>query len=219
MESEFPSNSNAPNVQAKGKAKKKVDKVVVGEVIQRKKPLFKRFKETFTGDDTRSVISFIFFDVLIPSAKDMVADAVSQGVERKLFGEVRSSSRRGGYRPPGIFGNAGYSAYNRMSQGASSLRPDPRSARAPSHRGRIQQHTFDEIILGTRAEAVEVIDSLIAIIAQYEVATVADLYELVGVTGGDFIEEKWGWTDLRGADVQRINEGYLLNLPRPEPLD
>lgn len=221
MESEFPSNSNTRKPPKAGvNPAKKVEKVVTGEVIQRKKPLGKRFRETFSGDDNRSVGSYVLFDVLIPAAKDMIADAVSQGIERKLFGEVRSSSRRGGYRPGGsIFGNASYNPYHRYSGGGgSSLRPDPRQQSNARSRNRVTQSTYDEIILATRAEATEVIDNLIAIIAQYDVATVADLFELVGVTG-EFTDEKWGWTDLMGADIQRIHEGYLLNLPRPQALN
>ncbi len=187
-------------------------------MIQRKKPLSKRFKETFTGDDTKSVGSYILFDVLIPAAKDMVADAVSQGVERKLFGEVRSTSRRGGYRPGSAFGNTSYNAYNRYALSSSPRREDPRSgSTAPNRRSRAS-HNFDEIILATRVEATEVIDRLFSIISQYEVATVSDLYELVGITA-DYTDDKWGWTDIRGADITRIQNGYLLDLPRPSPID
>lgn len=221
MESEFPSNSNARKAPKAGPTSaKKVEKVVTGEVIQRKKPLGKRFRETFSGDDNRSVAAYVLFDVLIPAAKDMIADAVSQGIERKLFGEVRSASRRGGYRPGNtLFGNATYNAYNRYSGSVgSSLRSDPRQAANNRLRNRAARSNYDEIILATRAEATEVIDSLIAIIAQYDAATVDDLFELVGITG-EFTDEKWGWTDLRGADIQRIHEGYLLNLPRPQALD
>lgn len=79
-------------------------------------------------------------------------------------------------------------------------------------------HDFDEIVLETRVEAEEVIDGLFALISQYETATVADLYELLGESG-NFQDEKWGWMDMRGAGVSRIKNGYLLDLPRPEPLD
>jgi hypothetical protein len=72
--------------------------------------------------------------------------------------------------------------------------------------------------LATRVEAEEVIDRLFDVVSRYETATVADLYEMVGVTG-NYTDDKWGWTDLRGASVQRVRNGYLLDLPRPEPLD
>lgn len=70
----------------------------------------------------------------------------------------------------------------------------------------------------TRVEAEEVIDRMFDLVSQYEMVTVADLYDLVGLAN-NYTDEKWGWTDIRGAGVSRIKGGYLLDLPRPEPLD
>jgi uncharacterized protein YerC len=79
-------------------------------------------------------------------------------------------------------------------------------------------HNFDEVILPTRREAEEVLDFLHDLLTRYETVSVSDLYELVGETG-NFTDEKWGWTDLAGASVSRVRDGYLLNLPRPVPID
>lgn len=219
MESEFPSNSQFPKKKTEPRPeevkKKEIKPVVTGEVITRKKPLGKRFMETFLGGDAKGVGSYVLFDVMIPAAKDMVADAVSQGVERTLFGEVRTTSRRGRG-----FGVSSFTAYNRMSDPRSPLsrREDPREReRASLSRRARATHNFDEIILSTRAEATEVLDSLIELISSYELATVADLYALVDQTPS-FTDERWGWADLRGTEIIRTRHGYLLNLPRPEPI-
>lgn len=202
---EYPSNSRNPQENGKDK---KIEQVVSGEVLRRKKPLGKRFTETFVGGDARSVASYVFLDVLIPAAKDMIADAMSMGVEKMLYGDVRSTSRRGASRGQ----PSGYVSYNRFS--TSSRREEPRG---PSRRARAT-HDFDEIVLATRVEAEEVIDRLFDIVSRYEVATVKDLYELVGERS-DYTDEKWGWADIRGAGVTRVRNGYLLDLPKPEPLD
>lgn len=186
---------------------KKVEKVVVGNVKRRKKPLSKRFAETFVGDDAHSVASYVMTDVLVPAAKDMIADAVSQGIEKMLFGETRGRSRGASVA------GAAYTSYNRIST----------QAKASNQRREISQkarasHDFDEIILDTRGEAQEVLDLLFSLISDYDVATVADLYEMVGQTG-TFTDEKWGWTDMRGSSITRIKGGYLLNLPRPQFID
>jgi len=86
-----------------------------------------------------------------------------------------------------------------------------------SRRGRAS-HDFDEIILATRVEGEEVIERLFDLVSRYEAATVADLYELVGVSG-NYTDDKWGWTDVRGSGVTRVRNGYLLDLPKPEPID
>jgi hypothetical protein len=64
----------------------------------------------------------------------------------------------------------------------------------------------------------EVINCLVDLIQDYGQATVSDLYDLVGITG-NFTDNKYGWTDLRSATATRIHEGYMLNLPKPIPLD
>lgn len=209
---EFPSNSRKARTQPDDEPKK-IEKVVTGEVVTRKKPLGRKIFGTFFGGDAKGVAGYIVMDVLLPAAKDAIADAFSQGIERMLFGEVRSASRRTGHRPAGT---AGYVSYNRFAQQSPTQgrREEPRSV---SRRAR-GQHDFDEIILATRAEAEEVIDRLFDLVSRYEQATVSDLYSLVDISG-NFTDEKWGWTDLRGAGVTRIRDGYLLDLPKPVQLD
>lgn len=213
MTNEFPSNAHkSKDKTAKPREEKKVERIVQSEVVRRKKPLGRKLSDTFVSGDARSVWAFVAVDVLIPAAKDMIADAVSQGVERMIYGEARSTSRRHGRRP-----NEPYTNYNRYS--SPYRRPDPREERRPqlSRRARAN-HDFDEIILPTRAEADEVLDRLFDLVSKYESATVADLYDLVGVSG-NYTDDKWGWVDLRGAGITRVRHGYLLDLPRPEPLD
>lgn len=214
MESEFPSNSRRPpDDKPKQQQTKKIERVTAGDVVRRKKPLGKRLTENFVGGDAKNVWGYVMFDVLIPAAKDTFADAVSQGVERMIFGEARSSSRRTGGRP----GNGSYISYNRYSGSNSGPRREEPQRPALSRRGRAT-HDFDEIILQTRVEADEVIDRLFDLVSKYESATVADLYDLVGIQG-NYTDDKWGWSDIRGAGVTRVRNGYLLDLPRPEPLD
>ena len=77
---------------------------------------------------------------------------------------------------------------------------------------------FDDIILETRWEAEEVLSHMIDLIENYGVASVADLYELVGITGS-FTDNKYGWTNLSSATVSRVRDGYLINLPNAQPID
>ena len=209
----YPGNSHkVRDSSATPEREKKVEKVISGNVVQRKKGLGKKIAETFSGDDMNSVGSYVLFEVLLPAAKNMFFDAVTQGFERAIFGESKrriSTGTRVG----------GYTAYNRMSapgsySGGSMARNESRSI---SPRARAV-HDFDEVVLATRGEAEDVLDSLGNIIEEYGVATVVDLYDLVGITGS-FTDEKWGWSDLRGATVNHIRDGYLLNLPKTQPID
>ena len=186
---------------------KKLEKVIKGDVIQTKKGFGSKLKETFGGDDARSVGSYIFFDVIIPAAKAMLADAASQGAERLLFGDSRGRARvSGGSR-------AGHTTYSRMYKSDD----DRSSRRELSSRAR-STHDFDEIVLQERGEAEEVLDQLTTLVDDFGYAKISDLYELVGITG-NYIDDKWGWNDLSRASTSRVRKGYLLNLPKPILLD
>lgn len=203
-------------------AKPKLEKVVTGEVIRRKKPLGKRFRETFIGgEDARSVWGYILEQVVVPSAKDMLVDAVTESANRAVYGSSSTSPLRKAAGRHAI--NAGHVAYNRFSNGgtatsSSTIRRDPRADPRPqlSHQAR-RTHQFDEILLATRVEGNEIIDRLFTVIDQYGQASVSDLYEMLGITA-EFTDENWGWDELRGAGVVRTRDGYLLDLPKPEPL-
>ena len=213
MEAEFPSNSHRPKKSKDNvPADKKVEKVVQGTVSRRKKSLGKKFEETFISGDAQSVGGYVLWDVVIPAAKDTIADAVSQGIERMLFGEARSSSRRGGSSRSGSA--QGFVNYSRFGSGGTRRDNSPPQL---SRRARAS-HAFDEIVIDNRGEAEGVIDGLEDLIGKYGSASVSDLYDLIGTTG-NFTDEKWGWTNLEAAGVSRVRSGYLLNLPRPEPLD
>lgn len=56
------------------------------------------------------------------------------------------------------------------------------------------------------------------LIDTYGLASVADLYDLVGKTC-EYTDNNYGWNDIRSAAVVRVRDGYLLKLPRALPLN
>lgn len=207
---QYPSNSKRP-VNTSDEPKK-IARVVEGEVVRRKTPISRRMSQNLIGGDAQSVWGYVFGEVLIPAARDMVADAVSGGVERMIFGEHSPGRSRGRSRG----GSVGHVPYNRPSAitGRTIRNDEPR--REISRRAR-STHSFDEIILASRHEAEEVLDRLDDLCARYQNASVADFYELCGISG-NYTDDKWGWTEMHGASVSRVRNGYLLNLPKPEQL-
>lgn len=204
---EFPANSRKAT---EGTPEKRVERVTSADAIRRKKPLGKQFSETFIGGDARSAVHYVLLNVVVPQAKSLLAESGSQMIEKLIFGETRGG---GGRRPRSSMPGLGHVQYNRMGGGG---RPQVEE-RSISSRGR-SLHDFDEIVLASRAEAEQVIDTLYDLVSKYDHATVADLYELTGLRG-THTDHKWGWTSLRGSSVSRLrNQGYLLDLPKPEPL-
>jgi hypothetical protein len=189
---------------------KKQEKIVTGEVIQRKKRLRRRFTEAFFGDErVGDALESFIAEILVSAFKSMVSDTVGQfsnalrdGSDKFLYGTTRRSITTA--RGP-------YTSYNRVT----GVRP---AYNQISDRGRTL-HDFDEVILESRGEAEDVLDRMRELIAQFDVATVADFYDLLNITTGDFAAERWGWTDLRSAKVSHVRGGYLISMPRSSPLE
>ena len=52
----------------------------------------------------------------------------------------------------------------------------------------------------------------------YGLVRVADLYDLVGITGS-YTDNKYGWTNIRNVEPIRVRDGYMLKLPKAMPID
>lgn len=185
------------------------------KAIRRNTPLGTKVKNFFFGDSAHNILEYVVLEVLIPAAKEAAADAVTQGVEKRLFGDVRSVSRRTGTRPGGGLSSNASGAkvhYDRMAHAARQ----PAASGGVLRRG--GRHDIGQVIIPTRAEATEIIEMMYNIISQYEVVTVAEVLEMAGERA-EYTDRNFGWSNLRGAQPVRVREGYLLNLPTPEPLE
>jgi hypothetical protein len=202
---EFPPNSN---VSRSGSGDKKLKRITSGEVHRKKRSVRKQFQEAFIVGDIRTAVEYMLFDVALPTMRDAVVDSIQSGVEKLFMGDGR---RRGASAPPS--GQAGYVNYGTFSASRGLLSTPQRTM---SRLGRAR-HSFDEVVLETRAEAEEVLDQMYEVIERYDEIKVADLYELLGLAS-DHTDQKWGWRDLRGASVRRVRNGFLLDLPGPDPL-
>lgn len=207
---EFPSNSHKSReavVVEEVAKKKKMEKVVKGKVVQKKKGLGKRMAETFLEDDTQSVGEYILYDVLIPAAKSTLTDIVTGGIEMLLYGgDGRSSDRRPTSRDRGRT----YVSYNNMYS-----RDDRRDRTRERNRNR---HEFDDIFLDSKAEARDVLNNLMDLVEDYGRASVEDFYDLVGITS-QYTDSRWGWTDLRNAYIENTRNGWIIRLPRTVVID
>lgn len=194
----------------------RLQSVVSGTVIQRKTPIGRKLKNAFFN---KNIMAHVWGEILLPSIRDTLFDSFSTAAEYGIYGDTRGGRRpRGG----GIGGALlGHVAYNQMSsRGPTARQVDPRTREAASRApGPRVVHDFREIIIPTRHEARDVLNQMELRIARYQVVTVADLYDLCNVDR-NYTDRYWGWTDLTEARIQSVGrEGFLLDLPRPEPLD
>ena len=181
--------------------REKIEKVIKG-TAKTKKNEMRKLRDVFISEDVKSVKSYILMDVLVPAIKDAIEDIVTNGIRMVLRGET--SARKSS--------SASKISYNRIYD--SKINND-RFARdsSPSLR-----YSYDDIILESRGEAEDVITRMEEIIEEYGFVRVADLYDLVGITG-DYTDNKYGWTSIRSAEPVRVRNGYMLRLPRAVPLN
>lgn len=206
---DFPSNSR--NVTAKStlkpKEEKKLEKVVTGEVTQKKKPLGQRFKTMVTGIEFRGASQYVFFDVLIPAVKNMVVDAVDVGVKRMIYGE-------GASRNPG-YGRSSRTTYNSpINRGRDSVMLPKQP---PHYTPPRTSHSSNDIVLNTREEAELVLSTMQDIIEKYEFASVSDFHTIVGLPS-TYVDNNWGWSGLQYVNIRQVREGWLLDMPSVEPI-
>lgn len=203
---DFPSNSHKIPV-GEQPPKKEITKVVSGEVISKKKPLGQRMKNILFAGELKSASQYIVREVLVPSFKNLIVDATSKGVERVIYGQVDPRKRSMMNYGPTRF------SYNAISRDRSPrMLPDQPPRFTDSRRMETQ-----DIVLSSREDAELVIDRLKDIVDQYEVASVADLNELLGSPSAH-TDHKWGWTSLGFSGIRQIREGYLLDLPPAQPI-
>jgi hypothetical protein len=199
-EENFPGNSIRKNPE-----RKPVKRVVTGAVRQRKEPILDKI---FGGETARSVGSYVIWDVLVPAAKSTISDIITTSIELLFYGEKGSSSRSGRIKRDR---DRSYISYNSLYDGRSrSTRRDPIKRR--------DRHDFDDIVFETRGDAEHVLTTLIELIDQYELATVEDFYEAVGLPS-EYTDGKYGWESLGNVAIKPIRGGWFLTLPKPRPIE
>lgn len=182
------------------KEEKRVQKVVTGKVVTKKEGTFSKFLKGFISEDAKDVKSYVFGDVLIPAIKKAISDIVTDGIDIILYGESGGKNRR--------------SAADRVSYRNYYDRNDNYRRSTPIY----SSYSYDNIILETRGEAEEVLARMDELISVYGLVRVADLKDLVGITG-NYTDNKYGWTNITSAEVVRVRDGFTIKMPRAMPID
>jgi len=223
---DLPSNSRRPRnepVDEEPTGDEKIIKKVVtgGRATQRKPTIISRLKEMFGGADGKGVLEYVIVDVAAPALRDLVADALSEGIQRMIFGNRDDDDRRGSSRNRGHGGYSGgrggerpyvsHTPYHNASRRDDSYRGG--SDRTP-RRG----HDIVEIVLDNRQDAEDALFELRNALDRYRNVSIGDLYGIVDIDRTP-ADESYGWFNLRYASVRKVRDGYLLDLPKPEPLN
>lgn len=191
---EFKSNSfKSKEESPKRTPDKKVDKVVSGKTVKKKKNEARKFLDIFIKDDLENIGAFIVSDVLVPAIKRTILDSV-KAVIGDPGGSTKATTTAAKISYRGYYENEGRRDYSSI----------------PARTG----FDYDEIIFGNRGDAEAVLNAMDATIAKYGLVSVGDLYDLSDISTDNYTVTNYGWTDLHGSKVVPTRDGYMLKLPR-----
>lgn len=217
LREKYPSNSQTKKVAPKIEPSenhensetsiKKTRRVAKGKV--RKQGLVKKFTRYIVEDTIESARERTLADIIVPGIKTLIFDALTDTLDLMLFGgsgeAPRSSRRRSNGRRDG---QTSYSRFyddkERKGRSRGSYRDLPNDP--------------DDIIMDTRREAQDVLEELDYTIHKYGQASIADFYDIVGVTSA-FTDNHYGWTSIRDAGIRPVRDGFLIVLPRTRVLE
>ena len=196
---------STPNVSVE-ESPKKHEKIISGEAKERKRTFGDKVRDNLFDDDTTSVKDYLIYDVLIPATKNVIYDMVSGGIETLLYGQRRSAASRGISQPKTY---TSYSSYSKQHQAPARTIPQKQKGRE-----------FDDIIIDNRADAEMVVDTLIESIKEYGTVTLADVYDLVGITSS-YVDYRWGWGEefIHEVGIRKTRNGWLIEFPPIQKLD
>lgn len=180
---------------------KRAEKVVHGKVKTKKNDV-RKLTDIFIAEDAANVKNYILMDVIVPSVKKAIYDLIVGALDMSLYG----ARGRGGKRP--IADKVSYTDYNSVSR---------RDERSYNRTQTASGYSYDDIILDSRGEAEAVLSRMDEVMEEYGQVRVADLYDLVGVTG-NYTDNNYGWTNIRNAEVVRVRDGYKIKMPRALPI-
>ena len=176
----------------KEKSKEKPKQVAKAKSVDKKEDKMEIAKERVSNAGTAVVNG-----VLIPALKKLIVEAVTSGIRSIVFPNEPAGGRK-------------YSNYDR---------PSYRDTESRVIRTEERRRVRKEIIMETEEDAESVIDALSDLIDRYERASIADLYDLVGITA-EYTDHRYGWTSIRNFGVARNRYGeYEIKAPRAVLLD
>lgn len=194
---EYQSNSHRTKELAaqENPAERRTEKVVTGGTKIRKKSTLTKMANEFLPGDVDDVKRYVLRDVLIPTIKRTISDVVDM-----LLG-VNTTPRSSSPAGTRVSYRSYYDARNDRRE-STALRP------------RSTPYSYDDVVFDRYDDAAEVLLRMRELVSRFDAVSVADLFDMTGNVG-NYTDNKYGWTDLSDARIERVSDGYIIRLPRP----
>lgn len=159
---------------------------------------FSKFISDFFAADAQTIGNHLVTDVLKPAALRLIDEVVTTAKDVALYGENAPPTQK----KPGVM--ATKISYDKASE----------KRVAPS----VDTKKFDYPVVSSKKDADVVIKQMSNILEQYDVVTVADLYELCDINDFPYTANSYGWDNLGDLIVVHTADGWLIKPPNPQPI-
>lgn len=197
---DFRPTSEESKIRQGGDNRPRPEKIVSGSVKTKPKTGFAKFKDAFITGDWHHIKEYVCSDVIVPGIKKALFDIVTGGIEMLVYG---STGRKRDRQSRGTV--TSYTQYYE----------DKRFNDRFAERSRTSStvYNYDDILFNSRGQAEHVLESMCNYLDTYDRVSVADLYDMCGLSC-NYTDNDYGWTDLHTAIVRRVNDGFIIDLPK-----
>lgn len=179
----------------------KKEKIAKGVVIANKQSGFGKAMGSFFVRDIHEAGEYITQNLIIPKLRGFI-DEILTGAIHAVLGGGRNDSRSGE--------KTNYNGRYVPSQSRDSY------SRYEYDRA---DYNYRDITFQSRGDAERVLDILCDDLRAYKTVSVSDLYDRAGITYNNRQGRKYGWSDLRNAEIISVRDGWAIKMPPVMPLD
>ena len=191
--------------------RKQLQKIVDVQPKKVKRSLIGRLVSGVMGPDgIPSIGAYVNDEIIKPAIKNIIVDAVTSGINMVMYGEKNPNRGRSPQygRPAPHRPGVNYSNRYRNQDPPEERRVSVRSA---------ARYGVEEYILDDRDSASHVLVTLCESADRYNVVSVADYYDLIGVPT-QYTDNNHGWTidSISRATILPVRGGYIIKFPPVE---
>ena len=165
----------------------------------RKKSEIRKVADIFISDNVNDIKEHLLMDLLVPTVKKAILTTIDMLLN-------------GGNTTYGRESNQSKVSYRKYYD---SPRDNDRHPTTTSTRSRFDS---DEIVFPSRGVAEAVLNEMDNILREYGLVRVADLYDIAELPQ-PYTSNRYGWMNLRNAEVIRVSDGYVIRMPKAMPID
>ena len=170
--------------------------------------------------DIFSAIKDALFDVAVPNLKDNMAKT-SKNVIDQMFYDAPSKT---GTTYSNINYGASYRSGVYTTKAINTIGPQVRQQRRSIYD--VNNIIFTDLNDSTDPRTGEhirgvlsVIDELKSMCQQYGYVTVNEFYDVINQPSTNYLDQRYGWTNLRDLTYSRTSDGYVIDFPRCVVID